>query len=187
MNNILVKKMKKTDMRIANAMIKLLNDKKNKKISDKEIIQNSGVSRSTFYNHFKNQEEILNFIFNIIDKKIFREFKNINYFPSTIVNKSILIDYLSTNILPIIYEYRNIIKIMYLSDISNVWNNFLEDKYSKEVCLYLNIENNMHLRLFVKYILLIIELWITDETVEKPKQFKKHFKNLCLSPIINIK
>lgn len=179
--------MRKTDIKIANAMINILNDQRNNRISDNEIIQAAGVSRSTFYIHFRNQEEVLKFIFNIIDKNIFKEFEHINYFPARELNKSILIDHLSENVLPTIYEYRSLIKIMYSSNVSNIWNKFLQDKYTQELLRFLKAENTMHLKLFVKYILSIIELWITNPTVETPETFKNHFKDLCTSSIIDIK
>ncbi|TPR12318.1 TetR/AcrR family transcriptional regulator [Apilactobacillus timberlakei] len=179
--------MKSTDLRIANALINILSCNTNLKIHDTEIIKKAEVSRSTFYNHFSNQKEILNFIFNIIDKKIFKEFEYFKYIPPQFINKKVLIEYTSEHLIPIIYDYRKVIKIMYSSNISKSWNDFLENKYTDTICKYLRIEKNMHLKLFVKYVLLIIELWITEDKIENPKYFKKHFRTLCNSPIINIK
>lgn len=178
--------MKKTELKITDAMIRLLDSKKNKKITDNDIIRESGVSRSTFYSHFSTQNEVLHLIFKTIDKRISKEFEHIYYFPSEIRSPQILIDFLSENILSILYEYRYILRIMYSSNISNIWSKFLEDTYTKKIKIYLNTENDMHLKILIKYVLLVIEIWITDTNIEKNESFKKHFKYLCMSSIINI-
>ncbi|WP_105956852.1 hypothetical protein [Apilactobacillus quenuiae] len=122
--------------------------------------------------------DIIQFIFEEIDKDIFIQFKNIDYDIDDLIN------YFSNIIIPIIYEKRELIKVLYTSSLNGYWINFLERRYS--AIIYKKKYYNLKKRIFIKYIISIIEVWITDDIPDVPIEFKKDFLNYLNRNIIDI-
>lgn len=91
-----------------------------------EIASKAGISRQAIYQkHFKNFNEIILYVHNLIDKEICQVFNNYN--PSSNINP---LDYIAENVLPAIWKERQWIRCLYTT---NIDPNF-EDFY----CIYLH-------------------------------------------------
>lgn len=78
-----------------------------------EIASKAGISRQAIYQkHFKNFNEIILYVHNLIDKEICQVFNNYN--PSSNINP---LDYIAENVLPAIWKERQWIRCLYTTNI----------------------------------------------------------------------
>ncbi|SFR61603.1 transcriptional regulator, TetR family [Streptococcus equinus] len=71
-----VKQIKNTKDRLFCALICLMKDKKFEEIKIKDILEISQVSRRTFYRHFANKQELLNYYFEKVINEYLKERQN---------------------------------------------------------------------------------------------------------------
>ena len=71
-----IKQIKNTKDRLFFALICLMKEKKYEDIKIKEILERSEISRRTFYRHFSNKQELLNYYFEKVIEEYLKERRN---------------------------------------------------------------------------------------------------------------
>ncbi len=100
-------------------------EKANFKIS--EIVSKASISRQAIYQkHFKNFNEIILYIHNLIDKEICQVFNNYN--PSSNIKP---LDYIAENVLSAICNERRWIRCLYTTNIDPNFEDFIVSTYTK--------------------------------------------------------
>ena len=111
---------KKEDIRIirtkrdlADSLLQLLETKSFDKISVKEICENALISKLTFYNNFKNKEELMTFVFERTTKSTFDNLKK-NYLGD--VNKSISYIDILISLVTLFYDEKSLFRKILKND-----------------------------------------------------------------------
>ena len=97
----------KSKKKIVNSLLNLTINNDINEISIDEIITNSGLSRGTFYNHFRNKNDIIIYLEKVMCKSLDDAFYDIS--PE---NENYM-DIMTHRILPLVYENREYTKILY--------------------------------------------------------------------------
>lgn len=148
-------------------------------ISTNDIIDNANISRGTFYNHFKNKVDIVNFIETSISTSLDEQFKvmdqhNNNFFYI-----------LTERVCPIIYQDREFVKILYTFYEPQLFS-FLEQHYSSLITPYfdhydekkLGVPKYFAIKFFFRVIMDAILSWISQPIPVSPEEFKHIFYKL---------
>lgn len=178
--------MNKSVKKIMDSYLYLVDLHNSLEISISDITNVAGVSRATFYNHFDSVEDVIPCIEESVDAKIS---ECINNHPNGVTKGIGIIDVISNEILPLIYENREILKILYISPLHPYWIDYLKANYSKWVSSFKSeydcrtvpsyyAENLTYLFFFS-----IIELWVSKPVPETPAEFRKIFHSLFSFPI----
>ncbi|WKN29326.1 TetR/AcrR family transcriptional regulator [Apilactobacillus kunkeei] len=114
----------KTKEKIIKTFLNLSANEDVSEIGTSTIIAVSGVSRGTFYNHFKNKKDILEHVEKMLCKSIDEVFKKTN------PNDDNYVDKLMDEIFPIIYDDREYNNVLYLYHQSEFFD-FITERYSK--------------------------------------------------------
>lgn len=122
--------MNKSVKKIMDSYLYLVDLHNSLEISISDITNVAGVSRATFYNHFDSVEDVIPCIEESVDAKIS---ECINNHPNGVTKGIGIIDVISNEILPLIYENREILKILYTSPLHPYWIDYLKANYSKWV------------------------------------------------------
>lgn len=174
-----------TQQRIIDSFFILARDSNSlKKITMKDIAEKAGIKRQNIYKkHFSSKKDIINTIHNLINwecEQKFEEFINDK-------NQTDLISFYADNILPILYDKRDYLKILYGTDADSEWMFFLQKQYSPIVkeCLKSHQENlgkqiEFISELIVRQFISVIANWLTSEQPEPPSLFKQILVT-CLS------
>ena len=156
------------------------------KITIKMIADQVGIRRESIYKyHFRNIDEIINHIHNLIDKEVFERFKY-----HTIDKGGDAVWFLTYEFLPVLYEKREWLKILYSTKVDPSWMEFLVNRYVPIIKEYLDLNNknepihNLYLsKIVVKEFLSIVSTWLTHDEPESLASFQKKFLYLLkLSP-----
>lgn len=145
-----------------------------------EIAAEAGISRQAIYQkHFNNFEDIIDYIHKETDQQIFNVFHKYRS-----ERDGDPITFLADYILPLIYEKREVISTLYISQADPYWKEFLHEIYSQWVLKNVNYQLKYD---FVKediaYIITtmaisFIEVWIRKENPTPPKKFRETFIQL---------
>jgi len=122
--------MNKSVKKIMDSYLYLVDLHNSLEISVSDITNVAGISRATFYNHFNSVEDVISCIEESVDAKIL---ECINNHPNGVTKGIGIIDVISNEILPLIYENREILKILYTSPLHPYWIDYLKANYSKWV------------------------------------------------------
>lgn len=158
----------------------------NSSFSMTEIAKEAGITRQAIYQkHFRNTDEIINYIHQIVDDEIKETYykygrtKDINPF-----------SYVADYILPLIYQGREWIRILYVTNIDPSWKNFLASTYTNWGLKQLTpnrqnfgFSDDIMINLVVNMTMTIIEAWITQETPLPPDEFKPKFLKIIQTPL----
>ncbi|MBM7636040.1 TetR/AcrR family transcriptional regulator [Streptococcus saliviloxodontae] len=173
---------KDTRKKIVNAVLRIASSDKTKgKLTLAEIANEAGISRQAIYQkHFKNTEEIFKYIHEEIDNKILSVFsENVLTDP----NVSLIYERVATYLLPVIYDYREWLKILYNSEVDLKWRKYLFDNYYTPIITYLE-ENKINVsplttkqtvRISIDYTISIISVWLSEDVPMHPSIFSKVF------------
>ncbi|MCY7184323.1 TetR/AcrR family transcriptional regulator [Streptococcus gallolyticus] len=151
-----------------------------------EIASKAGISRQAIYQkHFKNFNEIILYVHNLIDKEICQVFNNYN--PSSNINP---LDYIGENVLPAIWKERQWIRCLYTTNIDPNFEGFIVSTYTKWGASNIvpkegqfNLSNEEVVQLVTSLTVVVIKNWITQDNPSPPKQFKGEFLRLIRTPI----
>ncbi|SEF24309.1 transcriptional regulator, TetR family [Streptococcus gallolyticus] len=162
------------------------NNPEKNKFTISEIAQQAGISRQAIYQkHFKNFQEIIDYIHEILDKQIYQIYANYD-----ITKDGNPFIYVADNVLPVIYEGKEWIACLYISAIDPSFEQFIVSTYTKW-----GVENvhpqseKFHLpddvltQLIVEQTMVIIKNWIIQENPTPPDEFKDDFLRLINSPL----
>lgn len=178
------KRQEKTLEAIYQAFTKLINNKDYDEITIQDILDESGVGRSTFYCHFKTKNDLLLKISNDIFEHVFSS--SLKEEKSHDFSKDLLFDYkhLITHILYHIYDEKDLMKGIFASKGNTV---FLEEfkkhlhsfadsyfnnyPYRKENDLPLSLKKDLLVESFIS----IIKYWMNNDFLESPEQITNYF------------
>lgn len=173
--------------RIVEAFLNLSSEKDLDEISINSIIDSIGISRGTFYNHFKNKKDIIYFIEMKLCYEIDMAFEEVNsHYPKT---ASCFIK----GVLPVIYNNREYNKVLLKYYQSNFYN-FIFNRYSKYFLPYFDNYDEMMvgvpkiftIRYFFMMIMTVIFLWLTEPVPLPPEDFEHVFIKLVNSSIKDV-
>lgn len=103
------------------------NNPEKNKFTISEIAQQAGISRQAIYQkHFKNFQEIIDYIHEILDKQIYQIYANYD-----ITKDGNPFIYVADNVLPVIYEGKEWIACLYISAIDPSFEQFIVSTYTK--------------------------------------------------------
>ncbi|CAM3027667.1 transcriptional regulator [Lactococcus hircilactis] len=171
-----------TQLKIIDAYFRILQEKPDTKIITLDMVAKKvGMRRESIYRyHFKNIEEIRDRIHYLIDGGLEKEAVEFVDGKTFDINS-----FIANKLLPLLYEKRDWLKVMYSTDIDAEWQSFLLKKYVPIVTNYLEligeediIPNKFLAEVAVKEILALISTWLTDEQPEPASLFKEKF--LCV-------
>ena len=148
------------------------------KISLQMIASRLGIRRESIYKYcFRTPDEILERAHYLIDKKIEEKVTEV---VSGKHNDFAI--FLSHEILPLLYEKKDWLQILYNTCLDPKWGKFLEKKYAPLIERYLDnigkeyiIPNNFLALLVVKEFFAIVSTWLKDPNPEPTSLFQKKF------------
>ncbi len=151
-----------------------------------EIARQAGLSRQAIYRkHFKNFQEIIDYVHAMIDEQIHQVYNNYD-----ITKDGNPFNYVADNVLPIIYGRRKWISCLYTSAIDPSFEQFIVSTYTKWGMENVHPESKkFHLpddvltQLIVEQTMVIIKNWIIQENPTPPNEFKDDFLKLINSPL----
>lgn len=167
-----------TQQRIIDSFFILARDSNSlKEITMADIAEKAGIRRQNIYKkHFSNKKDIIDTIHNLINwecEQKFEEFINNK-------NQTDLISFYADNILPILYDKRDYLKILYGTEADSEWMFFLHKQYTPIVkkCLKsqqerLGSQIEFISELIVRQVISVIANWLTSEQPDPPSLFKK--------------
>lgn len=141
------------------------------------IVQEAGISKPTFYTHFESIEELLKDIRFKIDEGI----------PEKLVafeadHEQDLVTYVAREILPMLYNHRDWLKVLYGTAIDPEWHGFLQESYMKFVIRQLKrakVESYFGYEILaliiVRNIITLISVWLTQDEPATPAIFEEEF------------
>lgn len=176
-----------TRKKIINAFFELaINNPEKTNFTMTEIAHQAGLTRQAIYRkHFKNFQEIINYVHTLIDEQIYQVYSNYD-----ITTDGNPFDYVADNILPVIYERRKWISCLYTSAIDPSFEQFIVSTYTKWGMKNIqpqsekfHLSNNALTQLIIEQTMIIIKNWIIQENPTPPDEFKDDFLKLIKSPL----
>ena len=137
---------------ITESLFKLLETKDIKEIKITEIVILSNVSRTTFYNNFKNVNDILNYKFDLIIKDFYKIYK-LNNFRKKDYNELLknILNYICLNkdIFIIIkkkfyFQFKKMLDNYFIDKVNNKYKYYIKSGIIINLCLYY-IDNNFNI------------------------------------------
>ena len=142
-----------------------------------DIAKEAGISRQAIYQkHFNNFDDIINYIHEKTDQHIFQIFSS--HCSSQTGNP---IKCFADYAIPSIYEHREMIRTLFVTQADPSWTEFLRNTYSKWVLQNVHYSKAFHFSeadmtyIITNIIIAFIEAWIRKENPTPPEEFKKTF------------
>ncbi|MGM9886630.1 MAG: TetR/AcrR family transcriptional regulator [Lactococcus sp.] len=144
-------------------------------ISMSKIAAKMGISRQALgKNYFRNVNEIIYFLHVYIDQTIQPQFK---HFVAS--KRTDLPLFMAKELLPLLYDKREYLHVLYGSVADPSWNAYLENTYTDILEPYFSttagIEARFLAQAVTRQILTIIGMWMADEIPEHPLTFSDKF------------
>lgn len=175
-----------TEKEIYEAFAKALNEKEYDKITIEDILKYSNISRSTFYKHYKNKNEILtsltNHIFSHVLSHSLSEENTHDFSKSNIFEYTHLI----THVLYHLHDEKFLIKAIILNGCTD---NFYEQIkklvepiakiiISNQLVKNKEIPNELFIKSICNDFVIIIDYWFKNDCKESPEIMSKYFFEL---------
>ena len=167
-----------TKRALAASIKKLMSEHPFSKVSIGDICEQCGMNRKSFYYHFRDKYDLVNWIF---DREFVLQSKQKTYSSSS----EAFLDLCSY-----IYEnkdfYRQALKVVGQNSFSDCFTNYCECCFAKELAV--NNDNNVnmfHVKLSVKMLKNAIEHWLDEKENISPEAFSASFE-LCLKSMTAI-
>lgn len=177
------KRLIKTRRAIYDAFTEVLNKKSFKKITIEDILEESKISRSTFYAHYKTKEELLDSILNTITDHVFSH--SLEEESTHDFSKTNILDYnhLFTHILYHLHDEKTLITAILNNDCRDNFLNILRKKIKplatrivndnivnhKEVPLEIEVDT------VIESFIIIINYWFKNDCKETPEKITTYF------------
>ncbi|MHA8262461.1 TetR/AcrR family transcriptional regulator [Lactobacillaceae bacterium Melli_B3] len=174
-------------IQIIGAFLALVNRKPLFKITISDIIDESGISRGTFYRCFNSRSDIVKQYEMIINHQIvhafiikYRKLGRTNLSPQEFINL------FADVTIPIVYHNRDYIRILHGSIIGEVWHDHLERHYVRLMRKLYPNNTLVDIEVFVKAINLAISLWITKDIPVEKQQYHAIFNQFFSSRLLDV-
>ncbi|MHA8137559.1 TetR/AcrR family transcriptional regulator [Lactobacillaceae bacterium Scapto_B20] len=175
--------MHKTKDNIALAYLSLVETYSILNVSNDAIIQESGVSRGTFYNHFSSQRDILNYVQRQIDHQLITPIqRRLAALANQPMNLDGLITVVSEVLMPMMYQQVDLFGLLYRCNLDHLWTRPLLRVFDYFINPTLDDDIERDSKILTSYMLLILESWIAIPMPTKPTLFKVEFRQLLQQP-----
>lgn len=177
----------KSKKKIIDSFLNISLHKDINEISIDDIILNSGVSRGTFYNHFKSKNDILLYLEKTMCSSIDDVlFEIVDYDDN-------YMDVITHKVLPLVYENRDYTKILYKYYQPSFFD-FIVKRYSKYFIKYfdhydekvLKLSKDFAVQFFFRMMLNAMLLWISEAIPLTPEEFEPSFKKIINSSVSDV-
>ena len=181
------KREEKTLNKIHNSFVKLINKMDYNDISIQNILDDSGVSRSTFYAHYKTKDELLlsisNHIFSHVFSKTLEEEETHDY------SKDIFYDY--RHLIEHIFYHVQDEKELFEGILKSNGTKIFMDEFRKQLFRFVdsyynnyphtnNIPLELEKSIAVEEFIVILKYWINDGFKETPEEIAKYFIQMLI-------
>ncbi|GAB2024440.1 hypothetical protein OfM1_05110 [Lactovum odontotermitis] len=151
------------------------------KITMQMIADRAGITRQNIYaKHFDSIEEMIQKIHILIDSQCMEKMEE--FFEA---NRHDLVDYFADEVLPILYERRAELRVLYRTNLDRRWSLFLEKQYAPMIEAYLRksgkvveVSYKFLSRLIVGQVMTLIACWLVEDNPLQPTLFKEEFVTL---------
>ena len=177
------KRIEKTNHLLYSALATLLNEKPYSKITIEDLLQESKVSRSTFYAHFKTKEEVLVSITSMIFTHVFSH--SLKEEATHDFSKASIFDYnhLITHTLYHLHDEKKLIeailssesKDIFLRDLRNEISPIAERSLDLGVLRSKDIPRQLRVAEIVESFLVTIIYWFNNGCKETPETLTNYF------------
>ena len=161
-----------------------------KRISITQITKKANINHQNFTRYFKNFEEMIEKIHEMVDEKV--ESTLLAYLKREGA-KPDLVTFYATEVLPLLYNERYHLRILYKSLADPSWIQYLEGKYTSilEVALAqagnkLTIDDQALCSLIVQNVLAITAVWLKSENPTPPLAFRETFIKYLSTPTYDL-
>ena len=155
-----------------------------KHITTKMIAKKAGISRQNVYKHFRNLEELIILVHRLIDEPCVEKLKEFR-----VDKEKDLVKFFAHEVLPLLYEKRDWLKLLYEKAFDPNWTYYIKAKYQPVLEPYLKksenkigFSNEVLFDLIAKQVLAVIIVWLTSENPEPASIFEKKFIALLSTP-----
>lgn len=178
------KRIIKTENAVYDAFGKVLNTKCYSAITIEDILKESGVSRSTFYAHYKTKEELLKSITDHIFEHVFSH--SLSEETTHDFSKSDIFDYshLITHTLYHLHEEKALVKAILSNDTRDTFLNAMREKVNHISTLVVrdNFSNDIPMELkeakVTETFILCVDYWFKHNCEETPEKITQYFFKL---------
>lgn len=158
------------------------------KINLSMIADRAGITRQGIYaKHFRDMEDLRNEIHLLIDRECMEKIEE--FLES---GRHDMVDYFVSEILPILYDKRDWLNVLYRTDLGGQWFVFLQTRYAPMLETYLSrsgktlqVSPKFSSHFVVGLVATIIACWLTMENPMQPVAFKEKFLHLLSVPTID--
>ncbi len=182
------KREEKTLYKIHNSFVKLINEKDYNEITIQDILDDSKVSRSTFYAHYKTKDELLlsvsNHIFEHVFSKTLEEEKTHDYSKDTFYDYRHLIEHLFYHV----KDEKELFEGIFKSSGTDLFMDEFRKQLFKFADSYFNnypyrdvIPLELKKLIAVEDFLVILKYWVNNGLKESPEEITKYFINSVIS------
>ena len=177
------KKLSKTNEKIYKAFEKVLYTKNYNEIRIQDILDQSGVARSTFYAHYRTKEDLLHSICFTIFEHVFSH--TLEEEQSHDFSKSSIFEYkhFITHIFYHLHDEKQLMAAIFLSQSKDVFSEYLRESIRPLAvrCVESNfvpmqdLPKDIKINSIVENFLVIIRYWIDTDFKQSPEQLTEYF------------
>lgn len=181
--DIMNKKISATTEKIYNAFAEVLLEKEYSDVRIQDVLDKSGVARSTFYAHYKTKEDLLKSICTTIFGHVFShslaEEKSHDFSKSSIFDYKHFITHISYHL----HDEKNLVHAILLSQSKDTFLNFLRGELREFATAC--VENNfvtgkelpkpLKINSVIENFLLLVEYWNSTAFTDTPERLTEYF------------
>lgn len=181
--DIMNKKISATTEKIYNAFAEVLLEKEYSDVRIQDVLDKSGVARSTFYAHYKTKEDLLKSICTTIFGHVFSH--SLEEEQSHDFSKSSIFDYkhFITHIFYHLHDEKNLVHAILLSQSKDTFLNFLRGELREFAAAC--VENNfvtgkelpkpLKINSVIENFVLLVEYWNSTAFTDTPERLTEYF------------
>ena len=182
------KREEKTINKIHSSFVNLINQKDYDSITIQDILDDSNISRSTFYSHYKTKDDLLlhvsNHIFEHVFSKTLEEEKTHDFSKDTFFNYRHLIEHIFYHVRDEKELFKGIMKsngtkIFMIEFRKQLFK--LVDSYYSNYPYNGRVPLELKKSLAVENFIVILNYWIDNDLKESPEDVADHFMNSFIS------
>lgn len=177
------KKISATNEKIYNAFADVLLEKDYSDVRIQDVLDKSGVARSTFYAHYKTKEDLLKSICTTIFGHVFSH--TVKEEKSHDFSKSSIFDYkhFITHIFYHLHDEKHLVHAILLSQSADTFLSFLRSELNEfaTACVENNFVKNdalprsLKIKSLIESFVLIVEYWNEQDFAQTPEKLTEYF------------
>ena len=171
----------KSEQKIKDAVMSLLDNKSLNQLSVQDICKESGVNRSTFYAHYQDIPQLLNKLETEIHQKIIAQYGNLNDASGSMLDGSFYLPFLTT-----ISEHKNFYKACLQARNSfpiTTGYEALMEHVVKPACKSIGITDDSEMLYYLVFyqagFTFVLKRWVDNDCKESPETIANYLRN-CL-------